>query len=507
MGFPAEGQKETSEPKRRRICVQRSQKTIDSYLEENRTESEDTEGATSMHVAQSAEESTYDDLISRVIDDGNIEEALKRVVGNRGAPGVDGMTVQELESWVHTNKDELKTLIEEGRYLPVPVRRKEIPKPSGGVRKLGIPTARDRLVQQMVAQVLMPIYDPTFSESSYGFRPGRSAQDAVLKVKEYCEEGYTFGVGLDLEKFFDTLNQRHLMNILRERIRDRTLIQLIKRFLRAGVVLPNGITEATEAGSPQGGPLSPLLSNIYLDALDKELETRGLRFCRYADDSLILVKSPRAAERVCSTVTRFLEDELLLKVNKGKTEVGPVAGMRFLGFRLTRHKERTYIGPHPESVRKFRKKVRGITKRNRGIGLPRLIQELRTYIRGWIGYFGISDGKSLFEDLDGWMRRRLRQYVFKQWKGSRTRVKNLVRLSPAYKKANWANAVESTWMREIRRVSSNRSYWKASKYLIMNRILTVQWMREQGMVFLSDLWKNAGKAFPTAVYRTVRTVV
>ena len=266
--------------------MQRSQKTMDSFLKRDRTESEGLEGATSIYVAQSVEGSTYDDLIPMVIDDDNIEEALRRVVGNGGAPGVDGMTVHELEPWIQTNKGELKSLIAEGRYIPTPVRRKEIPKPNGGVRKLGIPTAKDRLVQQMIAQVLTPIYDPTFSESSYGFRPRRSAQDAILKVKEYYDEGYTFGVGLDLEKFFDNLNQRYLMNILRERIKDKTLIQLIKRFLRAGVVLPDGIVEATEMGSPQGGPLSPLLSNIYLDGLDKELESRGLRFCRYADDSL-----------------------------------------------------------------------------------------------------------------------------------------------------------------------------------------------------------------------------
>jgi group II intron reverse transcriptase/maturase len=507
MGFPAEGRKEPRIPKQRRTDMQRGQKTMDSFLKGDRTESEGMEGATSIPVAQSVEVSIYDDLILKVIDDGNIEEALRRVVGNGGAPGVDGMTVHELESWIQTNKNELKTLISEDRYIPVPVRRKEIPKPNGGTRNLGIPTAKDRLVQQMVAQVLTPIYDPTFSESSYGFRPGRSAQDAILKVKEYYDEGYTFGVGLDLEKFFDTMNQRYLMNILRERIKDKTLIRLIKRFLRAGVALPNGITEATETGSPQGGPLSPLLSNIYLDRLDKELESRGLHFCRYADDSLIMVKSRTASERVCNTVTRFLEEEMLLKVNREKTEVGPIAGMKYLGFRITRSRGRTYIGPHPKSLEKFKKRVRAITKRNRGVSFEQVVTELRTYIRGWFGYFGISDSKTLMGDLDEWIRHRLRQYVFKKWKNYRTRVKNLVRLSPPYKKGYLDNAVEEDWLREIRKVSANRAYWKASNYSTVKFVLTIGWMREQGVMFLLDLWKKRRETVSTATYRTVCVVV
>ena len=487
--------------------MQRSQKTMDSFLKRDRTESEGLEGATSIYVAQSVEGSTYDDLIPMVIDDDNIEEALRRVVGNGGAPGVDGMTVHELEPWIQTNKGELKSLITEGRYIPTPVRRKEIPKPNGGVRKLGIPTAKDRLVQQMIAQVLTPIYDPTFSESSYGFRPRRSAQDAILKVKEYYDEGYTFGVGLDLEKFFDNLNQRYLMNILRERIKDKTLIQLIKRFLRAEVVLPDGIVEATEMGSSQGGPLSPLLSNIYLDGLDKELESRGLRFCRYADDSLIMVKSRRAAERVCDTVSKFIEKEMLLKVNRDKTEVGPVTGMKFLGFRITRMKGRTYVGPHPKSLEKFKKRICEVTKRNRGISPERMVSELRTYIRGWFGYFGISDSKKVMEELDQWIRHRVRQFILKKWKNYRTRVKNLVRLSPQYKKANWGNAVETDWMRKIRKASRSRAYWEASQYAVVNQILTSQWMRGQGMIFLLDLWKKRRETVSTATYRTVCVVV
>jgi group II intron reverse transcriptase/maturase len=487
--------------------MQRNQKTLDSFLKDNRAEPERSEGAISMDVAQSDEESICRNLIERVIDDRNIDEALKRVVANKGSPGTDGMTVGELEAWLQTNRNELKTTIAEGRYVPVPVRRKEIPKPSGGMRKLGIPTAKDRLVQQMIAQVLVPIYDPTFSESSFGFRPGRSAQDAVRKVKEYYDAGYTCAVGLDLEKFFDTLNQRLLMDILRERIGDDTLIRLIKRFLRAGVAMPDGPVEPTEAGSPQGGPLSPLLSNIYLDVLDRELESRGLRFCRYADDSLIMVRSPRAAERVRDTVTAFLEKELLLRVNRGKTETGPVTQMKFLGFKISLNRGRTYIGPHPISVERFRKRVREITKRNRGTSFSAVILELRVFLRGWFGYFGISDSKTLFEELDGWIRHRLRQFALKKWKNYRTKVSNLVRLSPPYRKGYWSNAAESDWMRQIRKAACRRGYWKPSQYRVVNMILTAEWMREQGMVFMTELWKESREKVSTAVYRTVRTVV
>ena len=471
--------------------MQGNQKTLESFAEKDRAEPEGyREEAVSIPVAQSVEEVTYGNLIDAVLEDDNIDRALKKVVGNRGSPGIDGMSVDELESWLETNRRNLKDAIRSGEYVPTPVRRKEIPKPNGGVRNLGIPTAKDRLVQQMIAQVLEPIYDPTFSESSYGFRPGRSAQDAVMKVGEYYEQGYSVAVGLDLEKFFDTLNQRYLMNILRERIKDKVLIQLIKRFLRAGAVMPDGITQATPKGSPQGGPLSPLLSNIYLDKFDKELESRSLHFCRYADDSLILVKSRRSAERVCQTVTRYLEGELLLKVNREKTEIGSPKELKFLGFKLSRRKDGVGFIPHQSSIAKFKKRVREMTKRNRSVSLGRMLAELGSYMKGWMGYFGMTTSGRLLEDLDGWVRRRVRQYIFKQWKRPYTRFTNLYNLCPPYMAILQTGEPSKDWERYCWNAAMMESYWKAAGSTTVERALSNSWLSERGMYFLSDDWKR-----------------
>lgn len=411
--------------------MQREQKTMDSLDGGNRAEPEGNHAeAPSISSTQCGEEVTYDNLIDAVVDVGNIKDALRRVVGNRGAPGVDGMSVHELVEWLPANTEALINEIRDGKYIPTPVRRKEIPKPNGGVRNLGIPTVKDRLVQQMVAQVLEPIYDPTFSESSFGFRPGRSAQDAILQAKEFYDSGLTTVVDLDLEKFFDNLNQDFLMNILRVRIKDKTLITLIKRFLRAGVTLPDGLTQATTKGSPQGGPLSPLLSNIYLDRFDRELEKRGHHFCRYADDCVIYVKTPRAGERVCESVTKYLEKDLKLKVNREKTHVGSPTIYPFLGFVLTRKRVEAGIKPHPSKVKAFKKRVREITKRNRGRQFEAILDELNRYVRGWFNYYGLTTNARLLIVLDAWIRRRLRQYIIRQWKQKYTIVRNLKHLCP-----------------------------------------------------------------------------
>lgn len=319
--------------------MQGKQKTTESYRSGDRAEPEALSGADSIaYTKPDGKETLYDGLIEAVLSEKNLGEAFRQVVANHGAPGSDGMTVEQLPAWFERNCTVLTDKIRKGTYKPLPVRRKEIPKPNGGVRNLGIPSVFDRVLQQAVAQVLVPIYEPTFSESSYGFRPGRSAQDAILQAKTYFEEGYGTVVDLDLEKFFDTLNQDILMNILRERIADKSLLRLIKSFLRSGVVMPDGIVRQTREGSPQGGPLSPLLSNIYLDKFDKLLESRGLRFCRYADDCMIFVRSQRSGERVRESVTRFLEGKLRLRVNQEKTAVGPAYMVKFLGFRLYRTK-------------------------------------------------------------------------------------------------------------------------------------------------------------------------
>lgn len=473
------------------MCGKR--KTLDSYDERSGTECPNADAvALSIHLTQSEEKVIYHDLIESVLDDENIETALGRVVGNRGAPGIDGMSVFELQGWLHDNIDSLKQSIREGSYIPTPVRRKEIPKPNGGVRNLGIPTVRDRLVQQMVAQVLEPIYEPTFSDHSFGFRPGRSAQDAVLLARSYYEEGFTVMVDLDLEKFFDNLNQDYLMNILRERIKDQALITLVKRFLRAGVALPNGLIEATPKGSPQGGPLSPLLSNIYLDRFDRLLESRGLRFCRYADDCAIFVRSQRAGERVRDSCTRYLEGTLRLKVNMEKTKVGSPADLQFLGFNIAPSRVGTaMMVPSPEKVARFRRTVRRITKRNRGVSPKTVISELNAYVRGWFGYYGLTDDRRLIVRLDNWVRRRVRQFILKKWKRFQTIVGNLRGLCPRKVRVMFEDQGRSdAWLHGCKHAASAKGWWDMSRRPTVQQAMNNQWLRDQGMYFMLDDWEN-----------------
>ena len=468
--------------------MRREQKTIDSFDWGDRAEPEPNHAeAPSIPSTQCGEGVTYDNLIDAVVDVGNIKDALRKVVGNHGAPGVDGMTVRELVEWLSTNTEALIQEIRDGKYIPTPVRRKEIPKPNGGVRNLGIPTVKDRLVQQMVVQVLEPIYDPTFSESSFGFRPGRNAQDAILQAKEFYDSGLTTVVDLDLEKFFDNLNQDFLMNILRVIIKDKTLITLIKRFLRAGVTLPDGLTQATTRGSPQGGPLSPLLSNIYLDRFDRELESRGHRFCRYADDCVIYVKTPRAGERVRESVTRYLEKELKLKVNREKTHVGSPADLQFLGFIITRRRNGSGISPHPSKVKAFKNRVREITKRNRGRKFETILEELNSYLRGWLNYYGLLSSGTFIDRTDKWIRRRLRQYIIKQWKRKGTIVRNLgCRCPPSFQCPDGSASLG--WMRIVWGAVKHDGWWQRSNSPAVQQGLSNSWFREQGLYTLSENW-------------------
>ena len=362
-------------------------------------------------------------LMEEVCQRDNLWKALKRVQANKGAPGVDGMTVRQLPKYLKRHWPKIRDQLLTGTYQPQPVKRVEIPKPEGGVRKLGVPTALDRFIQQAVLQVLQERWDRTFSEQSYGFRPGRSAHQAVAQAQAYIAEGHDYTVDLDLEKFFDRVNHDMLMGRIAKRVEDKRLLKLIRAFLNAGI-MENGLVSPSDEGTPQGGPLSPLLSNLMLDDLDKELERRGLRFVRYADDCNIYVRSRRAGERVMQSITRFITDKLKLKVNESKSAVARPAERKFLGFSFTGGKQpKRRIAP--KSLLRFKKRIREITKRNRGVSLQGMVNQLRLYLTGWRGYFGFCETPSVLESLDSWIRRRLRCFQWKQWKRGKTRFAEL----------------------------------------------------------------------------------
>jgi len=362
-------------------------------------------------------------LMEEVCQRENLKEALKRVRQNKGSPGVDGMTVDELPDHLMTHWPTIRDQLLGGTYQPQPVKRVEIPKPGGGMRKLGIPTCLDRFIQQAVLQVLQKRWDPTFSEHSYGFRPRRSAHQAIAQAQRYVADGYLWVVDIDLEKFFDRVNHDKLMGRIAQRISDKRLLKLIRAFLNAGV-MENGLVSPTDEGAPQGGPLSPLLSNLVLDDLDTELERRGHCFVRYADDSNIYVRSERAGHRVMDSVSVFITKKLKLKVNRDKSAVGHPWERKFLGFRLTngRQPKRSIA---PQARQRFKERVREITRRTRGVSLERMVEELSRYLRGWRGYFGFCETPSVLRDFDSWIRRRLRSVVWKRWKRGRKRFAEL----------------------------------------------------------------------------------
>jgi RNA-directed DNA polymerase len=352
-------------------------------------------------------------LVRGVLDRDNLVRALRRVISNKGSPGVDGMDVRALPAYLKRHWPRLRSELLAGRYQPQPVKRVEIDKAGGGKRKLGVPIVVDRFIQQALLQVLQPIFEPGFSESSFGFRPGRSAHQAVSRAQGFVAEGYRWVVDLDLEKFFDRVNHDLLMGRLAKRIRDPQILRLICRYLRAGV-LERGLVSPSEEGTPQGGPLSPLLSNVLLTDLDRELERRGHRFVRYADDANIYVKSERAGQRVRASLTRFLEVRLKLKVNEAKSAVAPPWQRKFLGFSFIArrpHRRRVALAP----LERFKAEVRRLTGRTRGVSLARLIEELKRYLIGWQAYFGFAEVQTLFRELDKWICRRLRCYLWKQW--------------------------------------------------------------------------------------------
>jgi RNA-directed DNA polymerase len=383
-----------------------------------------TEGTESFAAKCKAESpAKIDGTMEEILDPENLRKALKRVKANKGSAGIDRMTVEQLPAYLKQHWPEIREQVQSGTYKPQPVLRVEIPKTDGGIRKLGIPVVVDRFLQQAVMQVLQRKWDPTFSENSYGFRPNRSARQAVAKAQEYLADGHTWIVDIDLEKFFDRVNHDKLMGLVAKRVTDKRVLRLIRAFLNAGV-MEKGLVSAIDEGTPQGGPLSPLLSNIVLDELDRELERRGHRFVRYADDCNIYVRSQRAGERVMENVTGFITKKLKLKVNSAKSAVARPWERKFLGFSFTR-KEPHRRSIAPKSVVRFKARVREITRRTRGVSLEVMVGKLNLYLRGWHGYFGFCQTASVLSDLDSWIRRRLRCVVWKQWKRGRTRYKEL----------------------------------------------------------------------------------
>lgn len=411
-------------------------------------------------------------LLEEVLRRENLIAALHRVQTNKGAPGVDGMTVEELTPYLKVNWPRIREELLSGEYTPAPVLRVEIPKPDGkGMRPLGIPTVLDRFIEQAILQTLTPIFDPHFSESSYGFRPGRGCHDAVKAARAHVEAGYRFVVDMDLEKFFDRVNHDVLMARVARRVKDKRLLRLIGRYLKAGIMI-GGVIRDHEEGTPQGGPLSPLLSNILLDDLDRELERRGRRFCRYADDCNIYVKSKAAGEQAMQSITRFLAKKLRLKVNKEKSAVDRPWNRKFLGYTMTPHHS-PKLKVSPNSIKRVKARVKEIIRKGRGRSLPKVAGELTTLLRGWVNYFRLSQVKITFEELDQWIRRKLRSILWRQWKTPRTRAGKMIERG-----IEKARAFASAY--------NGRGPWWNAGASHMNAAVTAKWLQQQGLMSLLE---------------------
>lgn len=409
-------------------------------------------------------------LLEKILSRDNLIAAWKRVKANGGAPGIDGLTIKEFPAATRCHWHEILESLMAGTYQPSAVRRVEVPKPTGGLRPLGIPRILDRLIQQAIAQVLGPIFDPTFSESSFGFRPGRSAHDAVYQARRYLRQGYTIAVDMDLSKFFDTVQHDVLMHRLSRKVRDKRVLRLIGKYLRAGVMI-DGRLQETRLGVPQGGPLSPLLSNIVLDDLDKELEKRGHRFARYADDFVILVKSRRAGERVSRSLQRYLERTLKLKVNQDKSKVAPTDQITFLGFTF----RDTKIRWSEKAFREFKRRVKLFTGRSWFVSMDYRLRKFAAYLRGWMGYFGIAEYYRPLPEIDQWLRRRLRMCYWKQWRTTRTKVRALLKLGASLNAA-------------IPVALSRKGPWHLARTLATQTGMTNRWLKLQGLLSVKELW-------------------
>jgi len=456
--------------------MQRKQTTsIEGWPLEGRVEPRDKAGAPSISPATERRRDdrpeVKEEMLERILSRDNLNLAYKRVKANKGSHGIDRMTVDELLPFLKQQGEAIRRRILTGEYNPQPVRRVEIPKPDGGVRLLGIPTVVDRLIQQAIAQELNKTIDRDFSASSYGFRPGKSAHQAILAARSYIERGYRWVVDIDLEKFFDRVNHDKLMSLVARKVKDKRVLKLIRRYLESGIML-NGVKVKSEEGTPQGGPLSPLLANIMLDELDKELEKRGHKFCRYADDCNIYLKSEKAGKRVMESITQYIEQALKLKVNRNKSAVDRPNRRKFLGisFYLMKGKARNFV--HKKPLTRFKTKVKAITSRSNGMSIEMRKGRLNWLINGWVNYFHIADMEKVAKELDQWIRRRIRMCYWKQWKKIRTRYENLSKLGlNKYKAWEYAN--------------TRKSYWRTAGSYVLATTLTNEYLEKQGFISMS----------------------
>lgn len=463
------------------VNASRMQKTKDlGCLVEVELETQDKQGVHSDLSAKTnlKAKSNFDteNLLERIVDKRNFFEAYKQVKANKGSYGIDGMKVDELLPFLQSHYNTLKANLLNEAYKPKPVKRVEIPKPNGGIRLLGIPTVIDRLIQQAIHQIISPIFEEKFSDSSFGFRPNKSAHMALKQSQKYINQGYKYVVDMDLEKFFDNVNHDLLMHLLSLKIKDKRVLKLIRKYLNSGIILKGSIVK-TDVGAPQGGPLSPLLSNILLDELDKELEIRGHKFCRYADDCNIYVKSTRAGKRVLESITKFLRIKLKLKINKEKSAVDSPTKRKFLGYSFYYSKKGIKFRVHNKSYERLKDKIREITNRNISMNFNFRLKKLKQIIVGWVNYFKLANMKNKLKELDRWIRRRLRACIWKTWKKTKTRFRNLIKLKVPKGKA-WEYA------------NTRKGYWRISNSPILNKTITNQRLINHGFTGLSSQYEK-----------------